>query len=520
MMLSDSPPRPASRPRLIPGLSLHAGDVHAGQYRVTSLLRADRACAYLAATPSKKGSAPVEVQVLLVMDDGLDPVHLRFLDEARRASALQSPNVAVIREVGVTADGHPFLVREARTGESLRELLARVGSLPTESAVDVAIAVCEVLASAHAIGIVHGELSTSTVRLAWTDAGATQVKVVDLGISRALRMLPLDARNLESLSISAPELLQGSREPDHRSDAWGVGVLLYTMLAGAPPFAADSPSTVNLSVALDEPAMLAGVPDGLGDLVDACLARDPTHRPGTMQVLAAKLGPFGTQHVFAKRPSTLVDSTGKYQALVLEDLVERAADPHGRLTPVPSSDKTPEPSVVSQSVAPVAITVAPPAPAALSTAPAALAPLRPSLAATPRRSRTPVVAAAACIAIGVIIGIGTTRLSSEAPASAAAGIVAAPPPFAPELPLPRVETPLAVPQDPAPIAVGELHAAPTAPKPRAGAPRTVAAAPPVAAPAPPAEAVEPLVHSAAAAPNHPVPKASDDDLRRFLDDRR
>lgn len=491
MMLSDSPPRPASRPRLIPCLSLHAGDLLAGQYRVTSLLRADRACAYLAATPSKKGSAPVEVQVLLAMDDGLDPVRLRFLAEARRASALQSPNVAVIREVGVTAGGHPFLVREARTGESMRELLARVGSLPTESAVDVAIAVCEVLASAHAIGIVHGELSTSTVRLAWTDAGATQVKVVDLGISRALRMLPLDARNLESLSISAPELLQGSREPDHRSDAWGVGVLLYTMLAGAPPFAADSPSTVSLSVALDEPAMLAGVPDGLGDLVDACLARDPTHRPGTMQVLAAKLAPFGTQHVFAKRPSTLVDSTGKYEALVLEDLVERAADPHGRLTPVPSSDRTPEPSVVSQSVAPVA-----------------------------RRSRTPVVAAAACIAIGVIIGIGTTRLSTESPASAAAGIVAAPPPFAPELPLPRVETPLAVPQDPAPIAVGELHSALTAPKPRAGAPRTVAAAPPVAAPAPPAEAVDPLVHSAAAAPNHPVPKASDDDLRRFLDDRR
>lgn len=484
----------------MPGLSLHAGDLLAGQYRVTALLRADRACAYLSATPAKKGSAPVEVQVLLAMDDGLDPVRLRFLAEARRASALQSPNVPVIREVGVTPDGHPFLVREARTGESLRVVLARVGSLPTESAVDVAIAVCEVLASAHAIGIVHGELSTTAVRLAWSEAGAAHVKVVDLGISRALRMLPLDARTLESRSISAPELLRGDREPDHRSDAWGVGVLLYTMLAGAPPFAADSPSTVNLSVALDEPAMLAGVPDGLGDLVDACLARDPTHRPGTMQVLAAKLAPFGSQPVFAKRPATLVETTGKYDALVLEDLVERAAaqslaadDPHERVTPVPTSDKTPEPSGLTQSVAPVS---------------------------TAARSRAPFFAAAACIAIGVMIGVGTTRLSTEAPASAAAGIVAAPPPPAPELPLPRIETPLAVPQGPAPIAVGDLHSAPTAPKARAAAPRTLAAAPAAPTAPAPAPTVDPLVHSAAAAPNHPVPKASDDDLRRFLDDRR
>lgn len=497
MMLTDSPPQPASRPRLIPGLSLRAGDLLAGQYRVISLLRADRACAYLAAAPSRKGSAPVEVQVLLAMDDGLDAVRLRFLAEARRAATLQSPNVAVIREVGVTTDGHPFLVRDAQSGESLRALLERIGSLPTESAVDVAIAVCEVLSAAHAVGIVHGELNPGAIRLTWSDAGPAHVKVVDLGIARALAMLPLDARALESLAISAPELLQGSREPDHRSDAWGVGVLLYTMLAGAPPFAADSPSTVNLSVALDEPAMLAGVPDGLGDLVDACLARDPTHRPGTMQVLAAKLAPFGTQPVFAKRSSTLVVDTGPYDALVLETLVQRAAsrsllpdDPHERITPVPSSDRTPEPSVVSASgnpsVAPLAITVAPPPPAA--------------------RSRKPLFVATACVAIGVIIGISSTRISSEEPAAAAAGIVAAPPPPVDETPLPL-----------SPLTLTPLALTPLTPTPLAPTPAPAHAHAPAHAPA---HAVDPIVRSAAADPIHPVPKASDDDLRRFLDDRR
>ncbi|HSO35673.1 MAG TPA: serine/threonine-protein kinase [Labilithrix sp.] len=462
--------------------------------------------------------------MLLALDDGLDPVRLRFLAEARRVASLQDPNVVAIREVGVTTDGHPFLVREASSGESLGALLDRLGSLPTESAVDVAIAVCEALASAHALGIVHGELSPAAVRLAWSDAGPATVKIVDLGISRALAMLPLDARAMETLSISAPELLQSSREPDHRSDAWGVGVLLYTMLAGAPPFAADSPSTVNLSVALDEPAMLAGVPDGLGDLVDACLARDPAHRPGTMAVLASKLAPFGSRPVFAKRSASLVVDTGPYEALVLETLVQRAASPSlslppdevlDRKTPVAplatAPDKTPEPSVVSTSVAPLAISVAP---------------LRPSLAASlaaapakPRASRKAAFAAAACVAVGVVIGVGSTRLSREAPA--AAGIVAAPPPPLAEAPLPsppRVEAPVAT--APAAIAVSALRAAPLPAAPRAraagGTPR---AAPAPAAP-PPAAPVDPLVRSAAAAPLQPTPKASDDDLRRFLDDRR
>src|SRR4051812_1706683 len=117
MMLSDTPPRTSSRPRLIPGLSLRTGDVLVGRYRVTSLLRADRACAHLTATPTQKGAPLVEVQVLLAMDDGADAVRLRFLAEARKAVTLRAPGIAKILDVGITPDGHPFFVREETTGE-------------------------------------------------------------------------------------------------------------------------------------------------------------------------------------------------------------------------------------------------------------------------------------------------------------------------------------------------------------------------------------------------------------------
>ena len=159
-------------------------------------------------------------------------------------------------------------------------------------------------------------------------------------------MLSLDARALVSLAGRAPELLRGDTEIDERADVWGLGVLLYTMLAGAPPFtAADSPSRLNLSAVLDEPAMLAGVPEGLAELVDSCIATDRAARPQTMTTLAARLALYRTQPaypVFEKRGSLLVvETTGKYEALVLERLVRESEPPFQAVAPVEPSTPAP-----------------------------------------------------------------------------------------------------------------------------------------------------------------------------------
>ena len=632
MMLSDSPPRSPARLRLIPGLSLRTGDLLAGNYRVTSLLRADRACAHLAAIQAAKNGQPVEVQLFIAMGDGLDAVRLRFVAEARKVAALQIPHVPEILDVGVTTDGHPFIVRQATSSETLARHLERRGSLPTESAVDVAIAVSEALAAAHAHGIIHGQLGPEAVRLHWTVEGVSNVELAEVGVSRALAMLPLEARPLEMFSISPPERLQSNREADAQADIWGVGVLLYTMLAGATPFASDSPSTLNLSVALDEPAMLAGVPDGLGDLVDACLARDPALRPASMAVLASKLAAFGSRPVFEKRASTLVTDTGPYEALVLEELVEtaarhnpappaidssiavlletvqaltldsddlepgdlepddlepddaspaspvapiakaappapstppvkatlviepevqektvpmmppkaaaapaaqaRALEPEKTLPMVPpkatpkvavlSVVMTPAPRVMSSTVAPVAMSASTQSARPRSNAPAAAT-------ADKGASRIAVAIAIAC-ACGIVIGVALNRFSSSPSAAAPP----TPPPqtvqVAPRLdrPPPVVTAPpvVAAPQPelttitPTPaVAVTDLRTLPTVPA-AAAAPRARAtSAAPKTAALPEAPVADPLVN-AAAAPLHPVPKASDDDLRRYLDDRR
>ena len=518
-MLLSIPPRPSTRTRLIPGLSLRAGDTLPGGYRALSLLRADRACAHLAALDTSSNRR-VDVHVLLAMDDAIEAVHLRFLADARKAAALQSAHVDRVLHVGITQDGHPFVARETASGELLSELLAKLGSLPTEHAVDIAIAICGALQAAHAVGVVHAELDPTMVRLDWTAGAPSNVKVLGLGTSRALAMLPTEGRSFMSLALRAPELFR-DEATDARVDIWGVGVLLYTMLAGELPFAAESPSKMDVSSTGEEPALLAGVPDGLGEIVDACLARDPAVRPPSAASLAARLSLFGARPVFEKRASELVVDTGPYELAELERALREAKPSDRNITkdalppssaPPRNADKTPEPVTVTQSSPPVAMTLAPRAPSPLT-------PLRSSLAeplpTTSRRWRTAALVAAACGLAG-IVALAVSLQSVESPEARSSAVVPASPPPPPPADDP---VPVGVVAAPAPVAIRDLPAAaPVAnvvPAKTAAPVALVTTARPRSAP----PAVDPIVRSAAA-PIQPQPKASDDDLRRFLDDRR
>ena len=523
-MLLSIPPRPSSRPRLIPGLSLRSGDLVASRYRVLSLLRADRACAHFAAIESRT-RAKVEVQILLAMDDSIETVMLRFLADARKAAALRGPHIERILHVGVTDDGHPFVVREPLPADTLASVLGKWGSLPTEVSVDIAMSVCEALESAHAVGLVHGELDAAMIRLAYGADGPSNVRVAGLGTSRALAMLPFDRCSLASVALRAPEQLVAESEVDARVDVWSVGVLLYTMLAGAAPFAADTPSTLDVTTEADEPALLAGVPDGLSEIVDSCLSRDPSQRLQTVATLAARLALYGTRPVFEKRSSLLVVDTvvdtGRYEAQALEQLV-REAGPSAPSIDVdmdpPSSpmlsalEATPEPVVVTRSAPPVAMTVYPQKLA-----------LSPQTPAPSRKGRTAAFAVAACIGLGAVVITLATRSPSPPPAT----LAAAPPPATQTepMPAPQAQPARAAATDVRPLAIADLPSAPSTAHPRLLAPgakphattptKGIAAT----AAAEPAPAVDPIVRSASA-PIQPQPKASDDDLRRFLDDRR
>jgi serine/threonine-protein kinase len=345
--------------------------------------------------------------------------------------------------------------------------------------------------------------------------------------------------------LRAPEQLDSSKAIDPRTDVWALGVVLYTMLAGASPFAADTPSGVTLSVALDEPAQLAGVPDDLADIVESCLSKNPALRPMSMHRLAEELAAFASnpsaaaarvaarEHRAPESSPTIIagktydalkqeaaltdaDATAPRNALA-NDAIRVQAQPSKRELDV---EIEVEPSVrdvsklASVPPPPVSRTVPPPP----STARNAVTVLTRKRGSSRRLRTTALAAAAACAVVG-IVAFAQIASSKDAPASAASPAV--PPPAAePQPAVAREATPAAVVAPPAPttIAASALPDSPRAVPAPAPSPAAKPRPTPKTAPSAPAATAAPA--AAPAATVQPEPKASDDDLRRFLDDRR
>lgn len=504
-------------PRLFPGSSLRAGDLLGARYRVELLIRGGRASARFLGLDTRT-NAPISIEIVMGASEEADAVGVRFLSNARRVANLKSSHLARVLDAGVTTDGHPYVVTEALAGETIAKALELRGSAPTAEAIDVAIDICEALAEAHANGLLHGDLGTESIQI------VPEVKVVGIATTHAtLALCPS-----EELGIRAPERLDPANAIDEKTDVWGVGVILYTMLAGASPFASDSPSNQNVSLALDEPPQLAGVPDALADVVDSCLAKNPVLRPHTIKRLAEELAPFASdpasaaariaqwEEVAPQSSPTLVAVV--YEALRKEKQESRLtdADSTARNVALVESDPTKRDTVRermrSEPPPAVAMTLPPPRQRDLPT----VVTRRPTKWKLGMHPMT-VVGASACIVVGTLIlasmiyrdGSPSAMTATTTTTTAAA---AAPPP-APE---PRESPPPAaspiVPATTATvIAASALPEAPAAPA--LPAKRVVKKTAPAAASV---EKTEPQKPASAPAPE---PKA-DDDLRKFLDDRR
>jgi serine/threonine protein kinase/tetratricopeptide (TPR) repeat protein len=166
----------------------------------------------------------------------------RFVQEARAASALEHPNIAVIHEID-EADGVSFIAMELVRGEKLSDVVAR-GHLPPGRALEIATEVAEGLARAHDKGIVHRDLKPANVML--TEDG--HAKIIDFGLAKLIDTLSGDSGGetlakantdpglvLGTVSYMSPEQARGGKV-DHRSDVFSFGVLLHEMLTGRPPF--------------------------------------------------------------------------------------------------------------------------------------------------------------------------------------------------------------------------------------------------------------------------------------------
>lgn len=189
----------------------------------------------------------------------------RLLAEAEVAARLSHPNIVTVLDVGRCEHG-VYLVQEFLPGVSLRARLAD-GALPLREALRIGVEVARGLAHAHAHGVVHRDLTPGNVLLC--DDG--QVKILDLGMASALGRRKPEGGTPEYM---APEQLEAAPE-DERTDVFALGVLLYRMLTGRSPFAAEGTSRSRSAARGLE---VREVPR-LGPLVEAMLARAPTDRP-------------------------------------------------------------------------------------------------------------------------------------------------------------------------------------------------------------------------------------------------
>jgi len=228
---------------------------------------------------------PVAVKILKQEFAAHPEVAERFMREARTMARLKHPRAAMIFDAGHLADGRPFIVMEYVEGATLAEALQREGTFEPERAVRVACEILDVLSEAHALGIVHRDLKPSNIML-----NPRGVCVLDFGIAKVLQdsteVTRTHATTESGLVIGTPRYMSPEQCLGHRvgpaSDLYSVGVLLYEMLAGRPPFVDQLSSAVLVKQATTMPTPLVQLrpdcPPRLAQAVHALLSKSPAQR--------------------------------------------------------------------------------------------------------------------------------------------------------------------------------------------------------------------------------------------------
>jgi len=212
----------------------------------------------------------------------------RFLREAKAAASLDHTNICAIYGVEQAPDGRLFMVMPYYDGETLQTRIRR-GPLPVTDAVDYARQIATGLSHAHAAGIVHRDVKPANVAL--TREG--RVKILDFGIAKmADASLTRTGMVLGTLAYMSPEQAAGEKQVDHRTDLWALGVVLYEMLAGRPPFTQESIAALFYAVQTLEPPPIrelrAEVPCALEAVIGRLLQKQRDRRyPDAAAVLEA-----------------------------------------------------------------------------------------------------------------------------------------------------------------------------------------------------------------------------------------
>ncbi len=240
----------------------------------------------------------VAVKFLHASLAGNEEVVKRFYREARSAAAIEHKNIIDVLDVGVTAEGEPYLVMEFLEGEGLADLLERERYLDLEMALGIMEPALIALAAAHDKSIVHRDLKPENIFLVHQPDEAPTVKLIDFGISKITSgteqtKLTADGSMLGTPAYMSPEQARGSADVDHRTDIYAMGVILYEMLCGDTPFTGEQYNEILYNVLTGEPTdpidLRADFPADAWLPIKRALSRDPADRFGSARELLEAL---------------------------------------------------------------------------------------------------------------------------------------------------------------------------------------------------------------------------------------
>ena len=299
------------------------GDVLAGKYRVERVLGAGGMGVVVAAHHIQLDEK-VALKFLLPEALGDAEAVTRFAREARNAVKIKSEHVARVTDVGTLPNGAPYMVMEYLEGGDLAAWIKQRGALPIEQAIEFVLQACVAMADAHALGIVHRDLKPANLFCVRRSDGQLSIKVLDFGISKLAdgvgggsgMAMTRTAALMGSPLYMSPEQMRSSRDVDAQTDIWALGVILFELITGRPPFKADSVTELAIKINNEPaPAIRTLRPDVPGDLeaiIFKCLEKDRRRRYRNVAELALALLPFAPKRAKAsvERISGIIHAAG------------------------------------------------------------------------------------------------------------------------------------------------------------------------------------------------------------------
>ncbi len=230
----------------------------------------------------------------------------RFRNELKIARDISHKNICRMYDLGREA-GNYFITMEYVSGEDLKNFIRRSRQLVVGTAISIAKQVCEGLAEAHRVGVVHRDLKPGNIMI--DEAG--NAKIMDFGIARSISAKGITAAGdvIGTPEYMSPEQVEG-KEVDRRSDIYSLGIIIYEMLTGQVPFDGDTPFTIGMKqkseIPKDPRSLNAQIPLDLSRLVLKCLEKDKESRFQNADELRANLekiekGLPTTEHPVPKR---------------------------------------------------------------------------------------------------------------------------------------------------------------------------------------------------------------------------